>query len=445
MTCTPVPSRMVPTRLFVVMTCLLLGGLWPQPAAAQVDAGSARALFTQLIVNRQLGPFSNPQRTQDLIDEFSKSIAIGISTAPVGASSAGFSYEFDPRTGEHTLKSQSFGPLFVERPYTNGKGVFNAGLGFTHASYSKFEGRNLNDDGVLLFDNRVRFLDDNYEQFITEYLTATPKVTTVNLLASYGVTRSLDIGVVVPWSSLKIDARRYWNYDVSRSYPFTPSDQAYFTKGPKGSNFDPTGSPNTGSVSASGVGDITLRAKYGFGAQGRQAAAAVVDVRLPTGDEDNFLGAGKTSTRLSLIASSALTDTLTFHVNGGYRVGGLTDQGDYGVALDAALLPSKKLTVSAELLGQYLKNGLAEISELKDGPLDRIFPLGDRNINVIYSAAEPQFLSGGVNILRGAFGVKYNVTGTTLLTAGVLLPISDKGLTSSATAFIGLDLSLSGK
>lgn len=439
-------QRIVPSRLVLVMVAALACVLSPHQLAAQTaEPGSARALFTQLIANRQLGPFANPGRTQEFIDVFSKSIAIGISTAPVGASSAGFSYEFDPRTGEHTLKSQSFGPLFVERPYTNGKGVFNAGLGFTRASFSKFEGQNLNDDGLLLFDNRVRYLDDNYEQFIEEYLTATPKVTTVNLLVSYGVTRSLDVGVVVPYSSLKLDARRYWDYDVSRSYPFTPSDQAFFTQGPRGTNFDPPGQVNSGSVSASGIGDVTVRAKYAFGAQGRKAAAAVVDVRLPTGDEDNFLGSGKTSTRLSLVGSAALTDVITFHANGGYRVGGLTDQGDYGIALDAALLSSKKLTASAELLGQYLKDGLAEIGELKNGPLNIATTLNGRPVNVVYSAAEPQFVLGGVNILRAAFGLKYNIAGTTLLTAGVLVPISDKGLTSSATAFIGLDVSLSGK
>ena len=101
--------RMVPCRFVLAMIAALACVLSPHQVAAQTpEAGSARALFTQLIINRQLGPVSNPARTQTLIDEFSKSIAIGISTAPVGASSAGFSYEFDARTGEHTLKSQSF-------------------------------------------------------------------------------------------------------------------------------------------------------------------------------------------------------------------------------------------------------------------------------------------------------------------------------------------------
>lgn len=445
MSSTDTTQRLVPSRLVLMMTVALACALAPRDVAAQTaEPGSARALFTQLIANRQLGPFANPNRTQEFVDVFSKSIAIGISTAPVGASSAGFSYEFNPRTGEHTLKSQSFGPLFVERPYTNGQGVFNAGLGFTRAAFSKFEGVNFNDDGLLLFDNRVRF-PDNYEQYLEEYLTATPKVTTVNLLLSYGLTRSLDIGVVVPYSSLKLEARRFWSYDFGREYPtWTPAQQATVS-GPRNPRFDPPGQVNAGSVSASGVGDVTLRAKYTFGAQGRNAAAAVVDVRLPTGDEDNFLGAGKTSTRFSAIASAALSDAITFHANGGYRVGGLTDQGDYAVALDAALLPNKKLTASAELLGQYLKEGLAEIGELKDGPRNVATQLAGQPITVVYSAAESQFVTGGVNILRAAFGLKYNIAGTTLLTAGVLVPLNEKGLTASATAFVGLDISISGK
>jgi hypothetical protein len=427
-------------RYFATSVVVLSCALAPEAASAQPEAGSAKALFADLVVNRFIGGATNPQRTQDIIDEFSKSIAIGIATAPVGASSAGFSYEFDPRSGEHTLKSQSFGPLFVERPYTNGRGVFNLGVGYSYNSYSKFLDTDL-DDGILLFDNRVVFSDNNFEQYIEECLSVDPRVHTVNVLASYGITRSLDIGVVVPISSLKLKARRYMDYDISRNYPLSERDRAFFTAGPRGTNFDPPGTvSNRGEVSKTGIGDVSVRAKYGFGAQGRRAAAAVVDVRLPTGDEDNLLGTGKTSTRLLLIGSNALNDTFSFHANGGYQWGGLTDQGDYSVALDAALLPSKKLTMSAELLGQYLADAVSDLGEIRDGPRP-IFEELNR-VNASYTAAEPQFLTGSVNNLRAAFGLKYNVGGTSLLTGGVIFPLTENGVTSAYTAFVGLDISL---
>ena len=46
-------------------------------------------------------------------------------------------------------------------------------------------------------------------------------------------------------------------------------------------------------ASATGVGDIVLRAKYAFGDPTKQAALVSTDIRLPTGDEENLLGTGK--------------------------------------------------------------------------------------------------------------------------------------------------------
>ena len=434
-----------------LVCCAILGLLIaaPRPLAAQTpEPGSARAVFTQLIANRIVDPRGAPgagARTQTLIDDFSKSIAIGIATAPVGASSAGFTYELDAQTGERTLRSQSFGPLFVERPLTNGKGVLNVGVNFTRVGYSKFLGEDLNDRGILLFDNRVRYLDDNYEQFIEEYLTVTPKVSTVSAVLSYGITRSLDVGIVVPVTSIDISARRYWDYDVTRSFPFIASDRAFFGT-PRGQNFDPPlSTANSGSVSTTGLGDVTIRGKYAFGRQSSQRVALIVDARLPTGDEDNFLGTGKTSVRGALAASAALSAAVTVNVNGGFRAGGLTNEGDYGLALDAALLPNKKLTASLEFFGQYLSEAVSGISEFKNGPLSVTSDLGGRIIPVVYSAAEPIFDVGSVNLLRGAAAFKFNLGGKALLTAGVLFPLNDSGLTSSPTAFVGLDLSVSGR
>lgn len=420
-----------------------------QAAAQGPAAGTAKALFAELISNRLIdsqGTAGAAGRTQDLIDEFSKSIAIGVGTAPVGASSAGFTYEFDSSTGERTLRSQSFGPLFVERPLTNGKGVFNVGANFTYVDYQKFLGDDLNNRGIQIFDNRVRFLDTNFEQFITEYIAVKPTVSTMNAVASYGLTRSLDVGIVIPFSTIDIDARRYWDYDISRSFPFlTGAERAAYGGQSRGTNFVPEdGNPNTGTVSASGVGDITLRAKYAFGAS-TQRAAFILDTRLPTGNADNFLGTGKTSVRGGFSAAAALSSTVSVNANAGFRTGGLTDEGDYGIALDAALLSSRKLTASLEFFGQYLSEAINGISQIQNGPIRLNSSLGGQPVQVTYQASEPVFDLGSVSVLRGAAAVKYNIAGKWLLTAGVLFPLNDTGLTGSTTAFIGFDLSLFGK
>src|SRR5437899_1497794 len=45
-----------------------------------------------------------------------------LGTFPIGSSSGGFAFNFDPATGLFKQASQSFGPGFAERALTNGKG-----------------------------------------------------------------------------------------------------------------------------------------------------------------------------------------------------------------------------------------------------------------------------------------------------------------------------------
>jgi hypothetical protein len=424
---------------------VLVAGLWsmaPSDASAQASAAAnARQLIATLITNKFVDPTTNRERVQALVDELTKSIVIGISTAPIGASSAGFTYEFDSQTGERTLKSASFGPLFVERPLTNGRGVFSFGTGFQYAKYERFQGVEIRDPGLLLFDNRVRYQVDNFEQFIKEYLVLEPRVNTVSTVFSYGVTRSLDIGVIVPFTSIELAANRYLDYDVSKTFQVDPADRRFFTPGPRGSNFVLDG----GTISASGIGDMTIRAKYAFGAQAGEGAAVVFDVRLPTGDEDNLLGAGKSSGRVGLVGSKQVGTSVSVYGNGGYRFGGLDDEATYAAALDAALFPSKKLTVSFEILGQYLKNSVSEISEVAIGPRPATDSRFTPPLSAIYSAVEPVLLLGGVNLVHGAVGLKYNVGGSALLTGGVLFPIGDSGFSTRTTLFVGFDVSVAGR
>ena len=56
-------------------------------------------------------------------------------------------------------------------------------------------------------------------------------------------------------------------------------------------------------ASATGLGDILLRGKYNFVRSNANALAASIDLRLPTGDEDDLLGTGATQTKLQLLAS----------------------------------------------------------------------------------------------------------------------------------------------
>ena len=71
------------------------------------------------------------------------------------------------------------------------------------------------------------------------------------------------------------------------------------------------------SGSATGIGDIVVRAKYNFFRARGGGLAAAVDVRTPTGDESNLLGTGGVQTKVYGIASLAF-GKLSPHINAGY-------------------------------------------------------------------------------------------------------------------------------
>src|SRR5438045_512479 len=66
-----------------------------------------------------------------------------LGTFPIGSSSAGFVFNFDPATGLFNAGSQSFGPGFAERALTNGRGRFGFGLNYEHLAFNSLDGVDL--------------------------------------------------------------------------------------------------------------------------------------------------------------------------------------------------------------------------------------------------------------------------------------------------------------
>ena len=88
---------------------------------------------------------------------------------------------------------------------------------------------------------------------------------------NYGVSDRIDVGVAIPFLRLDLQGERV---DTYRGQAFVQA---------------------TGSVSASGLGDIVARVKYNVLRNSASGLAIGAETRLPTGDEDNLLGSGETS------------------------------------------------------------------------------------------------------------------------------------------------------
>jgi hypothetical protein len=426
-------------------------------ASAQTGPAGSATTIGGLIEGlfRPEAPFNPDQETLVSEADFNRrqfdsreGIAIGVGNAlsafPLGASSAGFTYLINQTTGERQLKAVSFGPVFVERALTNGKGVFNAGFAYQAAYFDTLQGINVKDDGFPVFAQVGTYLSDSSAvgDMSRAVLDINSKVFLV--AGSYGVTDNFDVGFSVPVVSLSVRGRYLRDYngglDWERDQPNGPVRTAYPNKIGTETRVDRT-------IDANGVGDIVLRGKYAFGPPAGQRVLISGDVRLPTGDEENLLGAGKASVRMIVGTSSRIGENASFNANGGYTVGGLTDEINFSAGTEVAVLPSKQLTLTLDFIGQNLRDTVTSVNQMVS--FDRVLPVVpdptgqtlQRRVVVQYGYWE----RGSTTLLRAAIGAKYAIGGNWLLTGSALFRLNDNGFQAKIVPFIGLEHTWSGQ
>ena len=390
---------------------------------------------------------------------------------PLGSSSGGFSFTTNSMTGEVSMGSETFGPAFAERAITLGKGQTNIGLAFRSTSFDSYEGVAL-DSGELSFirvhnnccpapgvpanetDFNPAFERDLLQSNLSLDISSRASV----FFATHGVTDNFDIGVAIPIVTVDLDARV--DGRIFRLGSGNATTHSFDTNGADRATF-------TDSGSSSGLGDLSVRAKYNFLRGDVTSLAAGIDLRLPTGDEDELLGTGATRTAFSFIYSGDY-GRVSPHVNVGYTFSSgqssavaneidvdddhradlvpdlaaadidLDFPNEFNYVFGLNVAPHPKLTVGFDVHGRTLLD--VSRFELRDntyenrgtGPLPQPAYVSTRE----FSLLEDQ---GKVNLLLGVIGAKINVAKTLLLNANVLFPMSDGGLKPKPTLVLGLD------
>jgi hypothetical protein len=423
----------VTTFLFVLA---VLGGLAPAPAMAQASSTQTNKVFIQTLFNvPSINGLEDPtvinKQAAEQAAALTTLIATTLSTAPVASSSAGFTFYKDATTGQLRLKSQSFGPTFADRPLTNGRGT--ASIHFSYQYYqSDFEGgfgtADNRTEGLPIFDNIVTFKSDGLEQYITRRAYLGAKSHAFNFEASYGVTDKFDVGVLIPVVSLKLTGRMDEAWDLSRTQPIDhsrPTATGTWECLPATCPVD----DSTRDQSATGFGDVTIRLKYSLAGQ-TDGVAIAADVRTPTGDDEELLGAGKASVKMQLLVLKSGLGSASIHGNAGYTAGGLSDEINYVAGFDAAVLSKKQLTVSASFLGRTLLDGSL--------PTTVATFFRDQPANVV---VVNRFLweQASVNLMQMAAGAKLQVGGNWLLSGSVLVPLNRRGFQPGISPAIGLE------
>jgi hypothetical protein len=378
-------------------------------AAVLIAAGTAYGqqtvgdVLTFLVTNQSVAT-GNPQFDQAAAlatsATISRALLASVSTLPVTSSSGAFVYRLNPELGTVERATASFGPFFIERASTAGRGEASLALTFQHLHFASLDGYDLRNGSFVTLANKFKDETTPYDE---NRLSLNIDASVATLYGNLGVTDYLEVGFAVPMISLQLDGSRA---DIYRGRQFTQA---------------------SATASAVGLADMVLRTKYTLYADHGSGVAAAVDVRLPTGKEENLLGTGTASIKFTGIGSVE-SGNAALHLNGGYSLGGLAREFSYGGAV--AVAATNHLTVSGELLGRWI-DGIGHIVP-SDAPTPGL--VGVETIRLVPDTSS-------LNIVSVVPGVKWNVTQTWILVANVTVPVTTAGLTTRFTPFVGVDYS----
>jgi hypothetical protein len=254
---------------------------------------------------------------QTVISFIIEAIGTNVANIPLGATSSGATFTLV--NGLPVKTSESSGPIFGERAQTLGRGRIVVGANMSAMSFNSLRGTPLD---ALRFtfthaDVGVPGLGDPgiENDFIELRTWMDINLVVASLYATYGVTDRLDVGIAIPVVHTTIRGE-------SRAQIIAFGPPVHFFSG-TAQNPVLTATA-TARGSATGLGDLAVRAKLNLNRTPRASFSVLGEAHLPTGDEDELLGAGAWAVR-GLGVFSARLDDFSPHVNVGavYRSGSL--------------------------------------------------------------------------------------------------------------------------
>lgn len=349
---------------------------------------------------------------------FNEAFGTQVTQLPLATPASGFVFTFDKSLGVYTATGQSFGPILSERAETIGRHKLYVAFTYQHFGFSEIDGTNMKDLPIV-------FTFFNPANGDTVY-TAThdrvdAKVEQYAIFASFGLTSRINVAVAVPFERVSMGVS-----STGTEFSTISTATASFKEFVPGS--------------ASGIGDVIFSAKGTVLKKQRLRVALGTELRVPSGDERNFLGSGAVGVKPYVAVSR--TGKIAPHLDLGYQWNGssflATNKAGveqnlpgffyYSGGVNVGLI--KRVTVVADLLGQRYFNAPQITS-----PTSLSIP-GQTGS---FASVEPLTDSYGTNNL--AFGTKINPIGHLLVTANVLVKLDNGGLRAKVVPMAGLSYS----
>ena len=393
-------------KRFWFLLVAAIGAMSPA-ARAQVNCSSSSTKLICLIPNQlNLSPGSSQS-----LAFLNEAVGSQVSELPVATPASGIIYTNDPKLNLPVPSNETLGPVLTQRAETIGRHKVYIAFTYQYFLLQDIDGLSLKNLPIFLplqtgtavtaTNNR---LDLKANQF-TGYVT-------------YGLTGRIDLSVAVPV------------LDVHEQ--FTSSGVEF-------SLVPPFGSATFNNISkageVTGVGDVTLAIKGRVWKPRHGGFSLGAEVRLPSGDALNFLGAGTIGFRPF--------GTLTYggrfspHFNIAYEVNGSTDlitnsQGGKGQLPNRLLYSggadwgvTKWLTLAADVLEQ----------RVFDAQRIKLINFSISNPNLTFPSISP--FKDSYNRTDGSAGVKIKPFGNLIITGNVVVKLDHAGLRSRLVPLVG--------
>jgi hypothetical protein len=350
-------------------------------------------------------------------------IGLNVANVPVSAASSGATFTF--QNGLPVKTAESSGPVFGERGQTLGRGRMLVGANVSNVRFSTLR-------GIPLSDIELNFTHEDVGQqglgvptFENDFIQVRTSLD-VNLLVSsffvtYGLFDRVDIGVAVPLAHASVNG-----HSDAQIVPFGSPAVHFFGGTPD----NPILSAHAAaSGSATGLGDISVRAKVNLNSSPHSSFSLLADARLPTGNADDFLGAGAWGFR-GLGVFSARFGAFTPHFNGGFFYRSADFENN-------ALLATAGFD---QLMADWATFAFDLISEWQLGDSKLTIPPAVTIETPFVRTIQPTNIPDGRDdIVSASLGLKLRMDSGTTGVVNLILPVNRGGLRANAIWTLGLE------
>jgi hypothetical protein len=316
--------------------------------------------------------------------------------------------------------NESLGAVFSERAETIGKHRVFLGFTYQRFNFSSIDGNNLGNLPIIL----TAFVTASGTPDVV-YTVTTDRIdlksNQYTLLGTFGVANRVDVSASIPIQRISMSAAVNGT-EYEQLHGATAPIQEYVPG------------------SSSGIGDVILGVKGVVWDNGSTRLAVGTDIRIPSGDELNFLGSGTVGIKPYVAISRR--GKVSPHGNLGYQWNGNSilnpnSQGQkqrlptdlfYTMGLDATI--SKRLTLVADLLGQVYFDA-PRLSQPTP------FPVG--HDPVVPFTVNPYIQTYSTNNL--GLGVKSQAFAHLVVTGNLLLRLDNGGLRANVVPLVGVSYS----